>query len=218
MLALALIGSTLASRQARFWKDQVTYLSKGYLGSPQDVRIQNRLNAALLSTRRSKVAANRFERLVARHPDNLRARLHLARATGESEKAITHLEWLVQADPADAKAHMALASAYSNTGRTERVEVELKAVLALDRSNLYAREHLARLYETVSRHEKAIAEYQALLRMDRDPTRLSVWHLRLAALYAKRGNLEEANAEWQKAGQRPFRQTRSGKEYPQSVE
>lgn len=122
-LGLALGCSILASRQGRFWQDAVAHHAKQFLGAPQDVLIENRLNAALLMSGRPGLAARRLERLVARQPDDLRARQTLGAAwveAGQFEKAIPHLERVLQADPQEDRARQALSAAHSMRRQAER--------------------------------------------------------------------------------------------------
>jgi tetratricopeptide (TPR) repeat protein len=202
-LMLVMLYSALASRHARYWKDDIACQCRPLLGSPRDVRIQSQYALACsLVGGRHDAAANRLGRLVEKHPEHLRLRQDLARVlltAGHFGKAIPHLEWLIKAGPNDTKSRMALASAYSALGWYSEVEVQLKAVVALEPRDMRARAYLARLYEKMNHTEQAAAEYQALLRLEGDRMRRSALHHKVAALYAKVGKLEEAKAESRKA-------------------
>lgn len=194
-LGLALSGSILASRQTRFWENEVTQWTRKFSGSPQDLRIQSSLNAALFAAGHPQRAVIRMERLAAKHPEDLRARLNLGLAwlrLGAWGAALPHLEWAAQAQPTKVDALLGLATASLALRQNERAESLLRAVLARDPFHAPAHQLLARLYESTRRTGEAAEHYQALLQVERDPTRRAALRQKLDSLHIKKPAAEEA--------------------------
>jgi tetratricopeptide (TPR) repeat protein len=87
-------------------------------GAPAD-EVLPRLLAAYVRDRQYRLAAQRAEDYLAKHPRSVRVRLILAalcEATGDYAEAVTHYQRVVHSEPSGPDAHFALASVLVEQG------------------------------------------------------------------------------------------------------
>lgn len=119
----------------------------------------------------------------------------LGRAGHLAESIAMHLK-AVDADPADAQAHVNLISLYGRTGRPDSAEKHYRAALALGSSLAEAHYNYGVLLAASSRYEDAAAAFRQAL--DVDAFYASAHH-NLAALLARQGKLDDAAGHFGRA-------------------
>jgi tetratricopeptide (TPR) repeat protein len=112
-----------------------------------------------------------------------------------TESIAVHLK-AVEADPADAQAHVNLISLYGRTGRPDRAEKHYRAALGLGSSLAEAHYNYGVLLASRSRYEEAAGAFREALGID--PFHAQA-HNNLASLLARHGRLAEAAFHYRQA-------------------
>jgi tetratricopeptide (TPR) repeat protein len=119
----------------------------------------------------------------------------LGRAGRLAESIAVHLK-AIEADPADAQAHVNLISLYGRTDQPESAEKHYRAALGLGSSLPEAHYNYGVLLAAGSRYEEAAGAFRKALGVD--PFHAQA-HNNLAALLAQQGRLEEAAGHYRQA-------------------
>jgi protein O-GlcNAc transferase len=119
----------------------------------------------------------------------------LGRAGRLRESIAVHLK-AIDADPADAQAHVNLISLYGRTGQPDEAEKHYRAALGLGSSLAEAHYNYGVLIASRSRYEEAAGAFREALGID--PFHAQA-HNNLAALLARQGRLAEAASHYRQA-------------------
>lgn len=119
----------------------------------------------------------------------------LGRAGRLTESIAVHLR-AIEADPADAQAHVNLISLYGRTNQPDSAETHYRAALGLGSSLAEAHYNYGVLLASGSRYEEAAGAFRDALGVD--PFHAQA-HNNLAALLARQGRLADAAAHYRQA-------------------
>jgi tetratricopeptide (TPR) repeat protein len=162
---------------------------------------------------RAQTQLDAYRRLGARRPvpaDRLLDQIRSMKGTGRdllaegarlgqagrlTESIATHLR-AIEADPADAQAHVNLISLYGRTGEPDRAEEHYRAAIALGSSLAEAHYNYGVLVAAGGRYDEAAAAFGRTL--DVNPFHAQA-HNNLAARLARQGKLDEAAAHYRQA-------------------
>lgn len=119
-------------------------------------------------------------------------------ASGDEEKAIMHYEAILNIMPNDTLTQEFLAKYYYENGPKTRAAEIYEQMLMFDSGNFEAAETLARLYEELNYIEKAIDIHKMLLDAEVDPEAAEKLEYRIADLYNRINDLENAFFAYEK--------------------
>lgn len=158
------VRATRAYAEERY-TDAVTELKAALTFAPREAELIYQLARAYYSARDFGLAITTLSPLLEAHPGNLRLlslKGHSLLQLRQSEEAVPILQQVVERDPADASARLALGRAYLQTGNPAKAVALIEAELANDDDgSLHVQ--LARAYTALGQREKAA---QLLARSD----------------------------------------------------
>lgn len=143
-------------------------------------------------------AANLFQEVVQRHPEDFQARNGLAMAylaMGQADQAITVAEEASRLQPSNATAWTNLALVYLRTGEYSKALNSALKAMVLDPRSVEARMANAESLRVMGRWPEAIDAYRATIRLN--PTQCDARN-NLAGLLAQSGDLDGAMEEMQR--------------------
>jgi Flp pilus assembly protein TadD len=115
-----------------------------------------------LSTERLEIARQEFAAELASHPQDSRARYHLAfvmMALQQTDQAISLLREVVTEQPGYAQAHFSLGKALLQKGNLKESIAHLETATRLDPSRTYSHYQLARAYQRAGRAAESEKEF-----------------------------------------------------------
>ena len=149
-----------------------------------------------------KKAIEGFREAVSQEPSNAEVYFMLGNAyqgTGAWKEAASSYEKAADLDERMVKAKYQLGLAYKKLGDNKSAAEYLEECVRQAPDLGGARLALAKIYTDDNKLDKAIEQYTALLDMNLYGMNLASIHNDLGLVYVKKGNLEQARSEWQKA-------------------
>ena len=146
-----------------------------------------------MSDKRAGDALARIDQQLAKTPRNAELLLLAARvhgASGDTEKAESHLTKAIEADPNNLSAYLLLGQLYQARGRIDQARASFEAVLKRQPNSVGANTVVAVLYEIEGNLDEARKRYEQVMQLDPNAP---VAANNLAYLYAEHGgNLDVA--------------------------
>jgi Tfp pilus assembly protein PilF/4-amino-4-deoxy-L-arabinose transferase-like glycosyltransferase len=173
---------------------------RALVANPTSVPAYSYLGTLYAKDRQPDRAAEMFNKALALDPGDVVSLHNFALLDLENdriEQALAKLGRVLELAPEHAGAHSDLAYAYAKQGRGALAESEALRALYYDPEKVPARYNLAALYLGAGRIEEAMAQYQTITRIA--PRDASNAFNHLGVIWARKGDLQQALGNWQKA-------------------
>lgn len=173
---------------------------RALVANPASAPAYSYLGTLYAKDRQPDRAAEMFSKALALDPGDVVSLHNFALLDLENdriEQALAKLGRVLELAPEHAGAHSDLAYAYSKQGRNDLAESEALRALYYAPEKISARYNLAALYLDAGRIEEAMAQYQTITRIA--PRDASNAYNHLGVIWARKGDLQQALGNWQKA-------------------
>jgi tetratricopeptide (TPR) repeat protein len=181
------------------------HFRKAVAADPTIADCHNNLGYALRALDHMDEAVEEFRKTLSLDPDHIEARLNLANTLaqlGRLDEAIKEYERARRDHPDVVGTYAGLAMLMERTGQYAQAEQLYRRVLREDPRELFARSNLGDLLlNRLGRTDEAIEQYREALRIE---PRFAAARYNLAVALQKKGDLEDAVAEYDRLLQEPL--------------